>query len=128
MCFGQPYYLPGVPSRLRGIDTYFQDAFCLAPYFSNLVSEYVYYRVYNNALNDIDAAIVDLAKQLVLDVHDVVIEPDVVITATWVNIQPSRFRVQYYYTVLPIIVVYLHCICFSFFRFVLKFYLTLNYR
>jgi len=108
MCFGQPYTYYSPPSSPRGTDTNFQNVHCLAPYFTDLNPEYggnVYYRMYDNALNDIDATIVDLAKQLVLDVHGVTIEPNVIVTATWVNI--SHYNTGSTTTVLHFDVFYL---------------------
>jgi len=117
MCFGQPFTSPDVPSSPRGTNTNYRNAYCLAPYFTDLHPGYggnVYYRMYDNALNDIDATIVDLAKQLVLDVYNVTIEPNVIVTATWVDISHYSFRSTT--KVLPFDVFYLLCICNRFYK------------
>jgi len=89
MCFGKPFTSYSVPSSPRGTNANYRNAHCLAPYFTDLnpvTKGNVSYKIYDNVINDIDAAIVDLAKQLVLDVHDVAIEPDMIVTATWVDV------------------------------------------
>jgi len=89
MCFAKPFTSYSVPHSPRGTNANYTNAYCLAPYFTDLnpvTKGSVLYRVYDNTVNDIDAAIVDLAKLLVLEVHDVTIEPDMIVTATWVNV------------------------------------------
>ena len=108
MCFGQPFTSPSVPSSPRGTNANYLNTFCLAPYFTDLHPGYggnFYYRMYDTALDDIDTTIVGLAKQLVMDVHGVAIEPNVIVTATWVNI--SHFSLSSTTKVLPFDVFYL---------------------
>ena len=112
MCFGQPFTSYSVPFSPRGTNANYRNAYCLAPYFTDLnpvTKGNVFYRMYDNALNDIDAAIVDLAKQLVLDVYDVAIEPDMIVKATWVDVLKYGDSVSSL-RVLPVYFLYLKCI------------------
>ena len=95
-----------MPSSPRGTNNNYRNAYCLAPYFTDLnpvAKGDLYYHMYDNAISVVDVTIVDLATQLVLEVHGVNIVPDMIVTATWVDVvkygdQSSSTKVYYLYT------------------------------